>query len=137
LRHPIRLSLSPLSLPLTLISHAFSFSHRTPLVSTPLSNTYTYPFQALQNTSTTHSRMLHLIIMCSQWSKKGISSLLLCIQDLFWIKTTQSVIKKLFKKIYIYNTTKLYTIVNGMVHPMIVVPYWECLYFYSLNLVTI
>jgi hypothetical protein len=67
LRHPICLSLSlPISPYLSLISHAFSFSHHTPLVSTPLSNTYTYPFQTLQNTSTTHSRMLHLIIMCSQ-----------------------------------------------------------------------
>jgi hypothetical protein len=98
---------------------------------------YTYPFQALQNTSTTHSRMLHLIIMCSQWSKKGIRSLLLRIQDLFWIETTQIVTKQIFKKIYIYNTTKLYMKVNCMVHPMIFVPYCECLHFYPIKLVTI
>ena len=45
--------------------------------------------------------------------------------------------KKLFNKFYIYNTTKIYMKVNCMVHPMIFVPYCECLHFYPIKLVTI
>jgi hypothetical protein len=53
----ISLDLSHFSCYLSLIAH-------TPPLSAPLLNTYTYPLQALPNTSTTHSHMLHLI-MCS------------------------------------------------------------------------